>query len=328
MSTPRSAHAHHHTLAIEAALTGDVASSSEGASDREKRTTFTYNEREGLPFSCALLGAFVTLGVAPRIVSAMPRLLEGYMHAAWEDARFHERMGLFYLMEESIFWEYEDGRRIMALITGGADLDARARDLIAQAQTVLARSWLGVTTTSRSETSRIMYRLVGQRSHQWTSERGELYSYALHEHVWQHIFGEDRARWLPLLDPRLFTLPTSREDLFNLAWALIQLVQHERVLDMTPTHTTSFVLERARIIRAISSIWPGEGNIADEISGRLDDLVEAGMLAGWRASPRKEGAPEAGTRIEITWTDTQRERLAGHVTPSAHFMARSDRGEA
>lgn len=55
MNTPRSAHAHHHTLAIESALTGDAAPSSKSTRGHEKRTTFTGHE--GLPFSCALLGA-------------------------------------------------------------------------------------------------------------------------------------------------------------------------------------------------------------------------------------------------------------------------------
>lgn len=327
MSTPTGEQTHHHTLAIEASLTGDTAPSPRRASD-EKRTTFTYTRREGLPFCCALLGAFIDLGVSPRVVSAMPRVLEGYMHAAWDDARFHERMNFFYQMEGSTFWEYEDGRRIMELITCGADLDAESKNLIAQARAILAGSHLGETTVSRWETSRIMRCLVGPRSLQCTSERGELYSHGLHERVWQHTFGEDRARWLPMLAPAAFTLPTSREDLFNLAWTLIQLLQHERVLDTTPRHTNSFIIDRARIIRVLLSIVPGEGDIADGLSVRLDDLVEAGILGGWRACPRQEGALEAGTHIEIIWTDIQRERLTGHVPPSAHFMERSKRGEA
>lgn len=109
------------------------------------RTSFTYVEAYPTPFSILLAKAIGKTRANPALARMVPRVLEGCIHAAWEDLYYHQGEDTQRDVQ-SLFFRDDKGTRISALVTAGANLTGD--DIALIKKTRAAREHLARTLSS------------------------------------------------------------------------------------------------------------------------------------------------------------------------------------
>lgn len=290
------------------------------------RSSFTYVEAYPTPSSIILAKAIGQTRAKPALVRMVPRVLEGCIHAAWDDLRYYEREGIERDARGLFFWDDDEGARIRALVTAGADLTDDEGELIDGTRGLLEDTWLG-PDPARGATEH-MTRLAGDGARRMlVKQGGELTTLAgveLCEHLQRHPGEREETRWLPVLDPAAFRIPVREQDVFLTYWAMLQYAWKTHALTARPPSSPRMqVIEWTWFVDTLTSPGVSATQDAIDLTRLLDRLVALGLLEHWEwgAAPSSHRSQEGMAWFVVTWSEAQRERFTQIPPPTRYFLS-------
>lgn len=287
--------------------------------------SFTYVEAYPTPFSIILAKEIGLTNVAPALVRMVPRVLEGCIHAAWDDLRYYKREGIKRDARGLFFWD-DEGTRIRGLVTAGADLTDEEVEVIERTRALLEDTWLG-PDPARGSTEHMTRRAGDGARRMLVKQGGKLTTLAgveLCEHLQRHPGEREEARWLPVCDPAAFRIPMSEQDVFLTYWAMLQYGWKTHALTSRPPPSPlGQVVERTWFVDTLTSLGAPITQDAPDLPRLLDRLVTLGLLTDWEwgAAPTSHRAQEGSAWFVVTWSEAQRERFTDIPPPTRHFLS-------
>lgn len=287
--------------------------------------SFTYVGAYPTPFSMILAKEIGLTDAAPALVRMVPRILEGCIHAAWDDLRYDQSEGLARDARGLFFWD-DEGARIRALVTAGADLTDDEAALIEGTRALLEDTWLGPDPARGSTEHMTRLAACGARR-MLVKQGGKLTTLAgveLCEHLQRYPGEHEEARWLPVLDPAAFRIPMQEQDVFLTYWAMLQYCWKTHTLTSRPPSSPRMqVVERTWFVDTLTSLGASITQDAIDLPRLIDRLVTLGLLTDWEwgAAPTSHRSQEGSAWFVVTWSEAQRVRFTDIPPPTRHFLS-------